>query len=479
MWGGQTSVLPTPRGSWKEEWGYCMEDWEVELLPDPGAQSKYAFVECEPPPSDTCYRCVGPWALYAACLYWAVMTITSIGYGDITPAPTNAAEQVVAVVLMVIGAMMWGNVIATFCGVVQTMNPANTVFRNTMDELNRFMDVQHLPAEMQRRLREYFHQTKHLQRAASDRALLQKMSPSLQGEVAIRCNERWLKRVWYLVHTEEEFLVQVALHLSAMVFAPGELVASNFLYIVHRGVALYGGQVLTAGKVWGEDMILISDHLRRKYCARAMNYLEVYMLGREELMTVALGFPDTHTHLRKQAFKLAVRREFIHVAKARKSAAGEAWGSSATRTFDRILSDASSVETHDASKGYNRQQGVRYAGMRRGSGGGRGSAVEGDGDDVREMLHQLVAAQHAHANQLHALGVQIAALSGAAPPPAPAPSPPKPKKLSEVYDGPSSGRASTSSGAGSPAPVRRGPSRGPSFAVTTFGAALDAAGLGR
>ena len=61
----------------------------------------------------------------------------------------------------------------------------------------------------------------------------------------------------------------------------------------------------------------------------------------------------------------------------------------------------------------------------------------------------------------------------------PAPSPPKPKKLSEVYDGPSSGRASTSSAGGSPAPVRRGPSRGPSFAVTTFGAALDAAGLGR
>ena len=35
------------------------------------------------------------------------------------------------------------------------------------------------------------------------------------------------------------------------------------------------------------------------------------------------------------------------------------------------------------------------------------------------------------------------------------------------------------SAGGSPAPVRRGPSRGPSFAVTTFGAALDAAGLGR
>ena len=104
--------------------------------------------------------------------------------------------------------------------------------------------------------------------------------PARQGEVALRCNERWLRRVSFLAGAEPEFMVQVALNLNAMVFAPGELAASNHLYIVHRGLALYGGRVLTSGRVWGEDMILQSVHLQTRYCARAMNYLEVYMIGR-------------------------------------------------------------------------------------------------------------------------------------------------------------------------------------------------------
>ena len=56
--------------------------------------------------------------------------------------------------------------------------------------------------------------------ASSHRALLRMMSPSLQGEVALRCNERWLRRVWFLADAEPEFMVQVALNLNAMVFAP-------------------------------------------------------------------------------------------------------------------------------------------------------------------------------------------------------------------------------------------------------------------
>ena len=42
---------------------------------------------------------------------------------------------------------------------------------------------------------------------------------------------------------------QVALSLSPIVFTPGELAINGYLYIVHRGIALYGGRVLTSGKV--------------------------------------------------------------------------------------------------------------------------------------------------------------------------------------------------------------------------------------
>lgn len=55
--------------------------------------------------------------------------------------------------------------------------------------------------------------------------------------------------MWFLVGVEDAFMVQIALSLNAMVFAPGELAAAGYLYIVHRGVALYFGRVVNAGKV--------------------------------------------------------------------------------------------------------------------------------------------------------------------------------------------------------------------------------------
>ena len=133
------------------------------------------------------------------------------------------------------------------------------------------------------------------------RQLITQMSPMLQAEVAWRINERWLRRVWFLRHAEQAFIIQVALLLSPMVFAPGELTASGWLYIVHRGIALYGGKILTAGKVWGEDMILAESTLRRKWCARAMNYLEAYLLSREDLIATAESFPETYKSIRRAA----------------------------------------------------------------------------------------------------------------------------------------------------------------------------------
>ena len=43
--------------------------------------------------------------------------------------------------------------------------------------------------------------------------------------------------------------VALSLELTPMVFAPGEEPMAGFLYIVHRGLALHAGKVISAGKV--------------------------------------------------------------------------------------------------------------------------------------------------------------------------------------------------------------------------------------
>ena len=168
-------------------------------------------------------------------------------------------------------------------------------------------------------------------------------------------------------------------HAHAQVFAPGELAASGYMYIVHRGMALYFGRVVTPGKVWGEDMILNAARLRYNISARAMNYLEVYMIGRSELFEVANSFPKSLKHIRMCAAKLALSRDVIFRAREEtqrkagltaNNAVGERLVKSETATFDRLFAMASSTQTNDL-QGRLQQQAADSQALAAGCGGGR------------------------------------------------------------------------------------------------------------
>ena len=229
----------TPVDSWMGYYGYC---WD---LGKSAATSLERVVVDGPGAAE--FECAEPGMRYSASVYFAVMTITSIGYGDITPRPQLASEQIMATLLMLVASMLWAYIIGTFCGMIATMNPAQANFRNTIDDLNRFMELQDLVPEMRQRLREYFHETKHLQIAMANRKLLAKMSPALAGEVAVQTSEKYIKRIWYLKGVDSGFMAQLAMRLEPMVFAPSELVPVGKMYICHRGIALYGGKIMTAG----------------------------------------------------------------------------------------------------------------------------------------------------------------------------------------------------------------------------------------
>jgi hypothetical protein len=236
---------------------------------------------------------------------------------QIAATPGNTVEQAVATALMVVGSMVWGLILGTIVGDLSSLNPEMMSFRNTMSELNRMMVREELPRAMRVRLREYFQQTVHIRTSNKRLELLELMSPALRVEVAWEVNKRWLSRVWFLEGASLSFLVQLALVLKPVVFAPGEIAPRGPLYIVNRGLALYGGAVYVRGSYFGEDVILTSQHLLRTYCALAMNYLEVFVLARQNLEDVAAIFPAQQARIRRHAVRLACRRAFILEAESR------------------------------------------------------------------------------------------------------------------------------------------------------------------
>jgi hypothetical protein len=343
IWRLQVIFAPSMDVTWLVDDGYCVV---------PSADEPYdatLFTDGEPG-----LACVGHYKVYCASLYFAVMTITSIGYGDIAATPLNTVEQNFTTFLMLAGSFLWAKVVAVFV-VASDRDPEERDFHSNLDSLNRFMAAELFPSDLKRRLREYFMHTKHLRATKRDHELVKMMSEPLQGEVSLRINEKWLSRISFLRDASREFLVELSLHLRPHVYAPNELCPLGSLYIVHKGLALYEGRILGAGRVWGEDTILASAHLRSRNQAQALTFLDVLAIDLRELEHVTAGFPDRVRAMRRAAVRLATRRAFVIKARMARLEEGFKPGSmyalldKTTPTWDRLLKPAAGTDNGGAT----------------------------------------------------------------------------------------------------------------------------------
>jgi hypothetical protein len=300
--------------------------------------------------------------VYMASLHFAVMTLTTVGYGDIVP--YSDAEYVVCVTIMLLGGMFWAYVIGGLCEIATTMDPQGTEYKKIMGDLNFMMDDHGMPKPMQCEIRRYWKSSQHLQRLNSYGELTDKLSPALKGKVAWSANKWWLTKVWYfaeIINADEDgdgdpdpeffeelmgyklptavgqacevamdFVSEIARGVKFHMFAPGERMPgppSALCVIVNRG-GLVGrqGRMLRHGSVWGYDVLLVRDpkmaELASAGIVMMLTFVEVGRLDRtefEEVLTAGgdrgEGFPAMQNQMRRarawitlKAFFLALRQ---------------------------------------------------------------------------------------------------------------------------------------------------------------------------
>lgn len=106
VWGLLSAWMPEP--NWISEFDQLYTDFE-----NPGEEP-------------------GPLDRYAAGLYWSVMTLTSIGYGDFVP--KNTAERWLCSLYMLLSGVLWTYVIGSVAAIATTLNPNQILYENTMDQ---------------------------------------------------------------------------------------------------------------------------------------------------------------------------------------------------------------------------------------------------------------------------------------------------------------------------------------------------------
>mmetsp|Transcript_100176 Transcript_100176/g.289244 ORF Transcript_100176/g.289244 Transcript_100176/m.289244 type:complete len:592 (-) Transcript_100176:48-1823(-) len=261
-----------------------------------------------------------PWDIYSLALYWAIMTLTSIGYGDITPQCT--LEYWACSFCMICGGAMWAFSIGQVCGILTTMLPHDVELKQRLDDLNEMMQERDVPASVRATLRRYLFETHGVRMHEDHKATIKHMSPMLQFQVIGSSMDHFRSHLPYLRgDMPSELVVALSRKLEAFLYAPKETAQTErAICSARRGVAIHAGRILTAGAVWGTDAILHNEVLRESTHVRCLSYFELLALPALSLIAALQPYPVQLAKFRRAVLLLAVNRGLRLIAAAAKLA---------------------------------------------------------------------------------------------------------------------------------------------------------------
>ena len=287
---------------------------------------------------------------YLAALYWAVMTTTTIGYGDITP--VTDGERVFGIFTMMIGGTVYAYVVGGICGIFASMDEETAAYHHKLDFMNSHMDEREYPHELRLQVRAHLNSMRKIARIERVNGIFHELSPDLRGHATRWVNRRPLTAIPYTSFAKEsneraQFITSLALQLKVACFPRGERLAkpgdfSDKLYIVCKGKLLLNRsgflkhehlpqghaqfkldhvfrdikeETLVADSFFGEEMVLAE--YRKRYHVIALENVELICLAKNRLEKIFLenNFPSSQRELNKYIGKLALRLKLVATSK--------------------------------------------------------------------------------------------------------------------------------------------------------------------
>lgn len=245
---------------------------------------------------------------YQQALYWTITTLTTVGYGDISP--VGGGQVAYAMVVMALGAAMYGYVIGNVASLLANLDVIRSRHLGRIETINHFMRDRQVPRKLQARVRDYYNYLWE-SRMGQQVEMLEDLPTSLRIEIALHLNRNILRKVPLFEKASETFLRELVLHLVPVVSLPGDTIVrrgeiGQRIYFINKGsvevLSIDEGAVvatLNDGDFFGEMALLSSEP--RANTVRAVDYCNLYVLGRDKFDQVLDDFPEFAAEIRRVA----------------------------------------------------------------------------------------------------------------------------------------------------------------------------------
>jgi voltage-gated potassium channel Kch len=248
-----------------------------------------------------------PLSQYIRSLYWAIVTMTTVGYGDITP--SRDVEYVFTMVVMLLGASMYAFIIGNIASLFSNLDSAKAAHWNRMEAVSQYLRARRVPRALNDRIRGYYEYLWERHRGLNESQLFTDLPDATRLEVLLHLAGEVLESVPLFRHCSPALRNALLLALRPEIHAPGGFVvregeAGDGIYFLTHGTAAITSEpedrthgVLESGESFGDLSMLLGEH--RTASVKAVTYCDVFVLTRSEFERIKSEYEEFRDVLRR------------------------------------------------------------------------------------------------------------------------------------------------------------------------------------
>ncbi|MEA5496308.1 ion transporter [Limnoraphis robusta] len=237
---------------------------------------------------------------YLNSLYWSITTLTTVGYGDITP--TNDLEIVFTLVIMFLGVSMYAFIIGNVASLIANLDANQGRFREKLDQIQAYMRERRIPAILQQQVRDYYqYMWEYSHDASMELDFLDELPHSIKTRIYLHLHQELLEKVPLFQDADKGFIEDLVIKLKPRILPPNDYIIreeqlGHEMYFIKRGEVIAFSEktgrvyrTMTAGMFFGEIALLYSS--RRTASVKTQTYCELFVLYKEDFDQVLENYP--------------------------------------------------------------------------------------------------------------------------------------------------------------------------------------------